>query len=82
MTVVKTSARGQIVIPRDIRRRLNIIPGKKLLIKVEGEQVVIQPLPDDPVEAFRGIFAKGDSLTKALIKDRKEEHHREDKKTA
>jgi AbrB family looped-hinge helix DNA binding protein len=82
MTVVKASARGQIVIPRDIRRRLNIVQGKKLLIKVEGEQVVIQPLPDDPVEAFRGIFAKGDSLTKALIKDRKGERRREDKKTA
>jgi len=82
MTVVKTSARGQIVIPRDIRRRLNIIPGKKLLIKVEGEQVIIHPLPDDPIEAFRGIFAKGESLTKALIKDRKEERVREDKKTS
>lgn len=82
MTIVTTSARGQIVIPRDIRRRLNIIPGKKLLIKVEGEQVVIQLLPDDPIDAFRGIFAKGDSLTKALIKDRKEERRREDKKTA
>lgn len=82
MTIVKTSARGQIVIPRDIRRRLNIIPGKKLLIKVEGEKAVIQPLPDDPIKAFRGIFAKGDSLTKALIKDRKEERSREEKKTA
>ncbi len=82
MAVVTTSARGQIVIPRDIRRKLDIIPGKKLLITVEGERVVIQPLPDDPIQAFRGIFAKGDSLTKALIKDRKEERCHEDKKTA
>jgi len=71
MTVVKTSARGQIVIPRDIRRRLNIVPGRKLLIRTEGEQAVSKPLPDDPTEAFRGVFAEGDSLTKALLKDRK-----------
>jgi AbrB family looped-hinge helix DNA binding protein len=34
MAVVTTSSRGQIVIPKEIRERLEIVPGRKLLIKV------------------------------------------------
>jgi AbrB family looped-hinge helix DNA binding protein len=47
MAVVTTSSRGQIVIPKEIRKRLGILPGKKLLTKAEGERSVITPLPDD-----------------------------------
>ena len=80
MSIVTTSARGQIVIPKDIRRQLQIKPGKKLLLKVEGDQVVIRPLPDDPVEEFCGFFAGGPSLTKALLDERGKDRRRETEK--
>jgi AbrB family looped-hinge helix DNA binding protein len=82
MTIVTASSRGQIVIPKDIRRRLNISPGKKLLIKAEKDQAIIMPLPDDPVEYFCGFFKDKSSLTKALIKERLKERNRESKKIA
>ena len=82
MSIVTTSARGQIVIPKDIRRQLKIKPGKKLLLKVEGDQAVIRPLPDDPVEEFCGYFAGGPSLTKALLDERGKDKRRESKKAA
>lgn len=82
MTIVTASSRGQIVIPKDIRRRLNISPGKKLLIKAEKDQAIIMPLPDDPVEYFCGFFKDKSSLTKALIKKRLKERNRESKKIA
>jgi AbrB family looped-hinge helix DNA binding protein len=82
MTIVTASSRGQIVIPKDIRRRLNISPGKKLLIKAEKDQAIIMPLPDDPVEYFCGFFKNKSSLTKALIKERLKERNRESKKIA
>ncbi len=81
MTVVTASSRGQIVIPKEIRERLQIVPGKKLLIKAEGDHVIIKPLPDDPVEHFCGIFKGGSSLTKALLHERRRERKRESKKT-
>ena len=52
MPVVTTSNRGQIVIPRDVRRQLNILPGKKILVKVQSDRAILLPLPDDPVEHF------------------------------
>lgn len=82
MSVVTTSSRGQIVIPKDVRKKLNILPGKKILVKAEGDRAILLPLPDDPVEHFCGIFKKGPSLTKALLSERKKERDRENKKVA
>jgi AbrB family looped-hinge helix DNA binding protein len=82
MAVVTTSSRGQIVIPREIRKKLKIVPGKKLLIKTEEDHALLVPLPDDPVEEFCGIFKEGPSLTKALLAERKKEREREEKKAA
>jgi AbrB family looped-hinge helix DNA binding protein len=82
MAVVTTSSRGQIVIPKDIRKRLGISPGRKLLIKAEGDVAVITPMPVDPVESFCGIFKEGPSLTDALMEERQKDLDREAKKTA
>lgn len=82
MTVVITSSRGQIVIPREIRKKLQIVPGKRILVKAEENHAVLVPLPDDPVEEFCGIFKDGPSLTKALLAQRKKEREREEKKAA
>jgi AbrB family looped-hinge helix DNA binding protein len=73
MAVVTASKRGQIVIPRDIRKALEIGPGKRLLIRAENDQVVMTPLPDDPVDSFCGIFQGKSSLTRALLEERKKD---------
>ena len=80
MPVVTASSRGQIVIPKEIRKRLNIVAGKRLSVKAEGDQVLLTLLPDDPVEAFCGIFKEKSSLTRALTEHRKKDKHREAKK--
>ena len=80
--IITASSRGQIVIPKDIRRNLNIVPGKRLSIKEVSGRILITPLPDDPVESFCGIFEEGPSLTKALIQERKEDKVLETRKTS
>ena len=80
MAVVTTSSRGQIVIPRDVRKQLNIGPGKRILVRAEEDRAILFPLPDDPVEHFCGVFQKGPSLTKALLAERRKERARETKK--
>ena len=82
MPVVTASSRGQIVIPKEVRKKLNIGPGKKILIRVEEGRAVLFPLPDDPVEHFCGIFEKGSSLTEALLAERKKERAYEEDKAA
>ena len=42
--------------------------------------MILKPLPDDPVEAFCGIFKEKSSLTKALTEHRKKDKQLEEKK--
>jgi len=83
MPVVTTSAKGQVVIPKNEREKLGIKPGSKVAVEAVNDHIEIHLLPDDPVEYLCGIFKDyPGSLTEALLKDRKEELEREEKKFA
>lgn len=82
MSIVTTSVKGQVVIPKEEREKLGIKPGMKVMVEAIGDHIEIHPMPDDPVRHFCGIFKEGTSLTKALLKERKEELRREEEKTA
>ncbi len=79
MATVTVSSKGQIVMPKKIRQALGIKPGQKVYLKVVGDRAEIIPLPEDPIKAFCGIFKEGSSLTRALLKTRKEEKKVEEK---
>jgi AbrB family looped-hinge helix DNA binding protein len=82
MPIATISSKGQLVIPKKVRDALRIKPKQKLLLKVVKNHIVIEPLPENPIEYFCGIFKEGASLTKALLKERKEERRREEKSSA
>ncbi len=82
MSIVTTSTKGQVVIPKEEREKLGIKPGSKVMVKAVNDHVEIYPLPEDPIEYLCGIFKEGTSLTEALLRDRKEDREREEKKFA
>jgi AbrB family looped-hinge helix DNA binding protein len=75
MAIVKTYAKGQIIIPKNIRTKLGILPGKKVSLRLVDDHLELRPLPDDPIEFLTGIF-KGhpDSLSDELLKERKKDN--------
>ena len=79
MAIVKASSKGQIVIPKEIRERLGITPGKKLLFRIVDDHAEITPLPDDPITTLRGTLKGGPSLTKALLDERKKDNRIDEK---
>lgn len=79
MTIVTTSAKGQVVIPKKERDKVGIKPGTKVIAKAVEDHIEIRPLPENPVESHCGVFKKGSSLTRALLKERKKELAREEK---
>jgi len=81
MPIVKTSSKGQIVIPKEVRKKLGITPGKKVLFRIVGKHAEIIPLPEDSIKAMRGILKGGRSLAKELLAERKRDNKIDEKHT-
>ena len=81
MPIVKTSTKGQIVIPKEIREKLGITPGQRVLFHIVDKHAEIIPLPDDIIKALRGILKGGPSLTKELLAERKRDNKIDEKHT-
>ena len=75
----KVTARGQVSIPAEIRRKFNIEPESSVEWMVEGSDIKVVPLPKDPVAAFRGR-GSGRYSTERLIEERRAEKKVEDTK--
>jgi AbrB family looped-hinge helix DNA binding protein len=76
------SSKGQVVIPKELRDALDIKTRQKVLVTLAEGRIELTPLPHDPAASFCGAFEKGASLTGALLRERKEEREREEKKIA
>jgi AbrB family looped-hinge helix DNA binding protein len=55
MGVVILSPKFQVVIPRDVRKKLNLMPGQKIVV-IEKDGV-LHLIPQKPMKEMRG-FAK------------------------
>lgn len=73
MEVVKTSSKGQVVIPAGIRRKLGLAPGDRVTVELRDGEIVVRPLPRHLVEALTGCLAEGASLTEALAEEHRQE---------
>ncbi|MEW6300078.1 MAG: AbrB/MazE/SpoVT family DNA-binding domain-containing protein [Thermodesulfobacteriota bacterium] len=83
MPIVKTLAKGQVVIPAALRKKIGLRPGSKVLLTVVGDKkLTLEVVPDDPIEALRGIFREGTSLTEELLIERQKDTQHEEQKFA
>jgi len=75
----KVTARGQVSIPSEIRKKFNIEPESRIEWVVEGSVIKVIPLPKDPVAAYRGRGSRK-YTTERLIEERRAERENEDQK--
>lgn len=50
------STKGQIVIPGNIRRELELEPGADIAVERLDNNILLIPRPKDPVRALRGML--------------------------
>jgi AbrB family looped-hinge helix DNA binding protein len=75
MAIVKTYAKGQIIIPKDLRAKLGILPGRKVSLRLVDDHLELRPLPDDPIEFLTGFFKDHPlSLSDELLRERKNDN--------
>jgi len=80
MYTATVSAKGWIVIPKVYREKYGLEPGRKVQVVDYGGGLSIVPIAEDPIEALRGMFANGPSLTEDLLEERRREREREEAK--
>jgi AbrB family looped-hinge helix DNA binding protein len=73
MAFVKMLAKGQVVIPAQIRKRCHLAPGDKLQLMEYNGIIYLIPSVDDPIEAACGLLPKKPSLSIQLLKERQKD---------
>jgi len=57
MIATKISSKGQIVIPKQVREKLEIKPGAFFHVRLEKNNIVLIPMKKDPLDNLYGKFA-------------------------
>lgn len=73
MAIVKTTVKGQVVIPAPIRKKYHISKGTKVMVIDKEGEIILKPLFNEPIKEARGRFKGGTSALKVLLADRREE---------
>lgn len=77
MSRVRTSGKGAVVIPKEIRLAVGLAPGQYVEVAAEGtSRIVIRPLALDPVQALEGLLR---ARPGGSVADFVEERRREDR---
>jgi len=71
--MVKVSSKYQIVIPLEVRKKINLKSGDRLIIKANNEKIIIYPQPKNYAKYALGLgkeIWKGKDATKYIRKER------------
>jgi AbrB family looped-hinge helix DNA binding protein len=77
MAVTQLSTKGQVLIPKQLRRKFGLKPGGKVHLTEEEGRLVLTPVPPDPIAAATGFLKGKYSLTADLRREHREEARRE-----
>ena len=69
---VQFTLKGQVVIPRWLRKEFEIEEGTRAVVYQDGDRIVLKPMTAKRYDALQGSL-KGSGALKALLAERKHE---------
>jgi AbrB family looped-hinge helix DNA binding protein len=70
--VTKVNEQGRIVIPIQLRQQLGLVPGSKLIARIEENRLILEK-PEDVFQRLRSTFNSPESMVEELIAERRSE---------
>ena len=64
--ITAVSSKGQVVLPKSIRDALNIIPGAKLMVFSDGENILLKPIQEPDISEFNRLLDASSSWAKEV----------------
>ena len=68
MEITCMSTKGQIVIPRDLRKMLGLVSGSKLEILTDGKRILLRLLRSGQVKEFQRLIQADEAAIKRAKK--------------
>ena len=56
--ISKIGKRYTIVIPKEIRNKINLKEGSLVIVKAVGGKIIIEPLPEDPFKVLEEVVGR------------------------
>lgn len=56
IATTKMSSKGQVVIPEELRERMNLSPGAQFIVVGEGDVVILKTLTTPSMKQFDGLI--------------------------
>lgn len=80
MNKAVVSAKGQVVIPAELRRKYGIKARTKICFLERGHEMILQPVTTEYFRSLVGMFKSKTSMTKTLLRERARDKKREEAK--
>ena len=65
LCITSVSSKGQVVIPGNIRTRLGISAGARMMVMTDGENVLMKPIAAPHAEEFSALVKESQKAAKA-----------------
>ena len=62
--VTSISTKGQVVLPKAIRDSLSLVPGSKLMVLTDGDNILMKPIKEPSLEEFDSLMVQSRELAK------------------
>lgn len=73
MKKITVSTKGRIVIPSEIRHKLNIKKGTRVYLEERKQEIILKPLTVSYFNEIAGVLQTKGKLSRILLKERSKE---------